>query len=86
MSYQVVVALSRGDDVTMAKSFIIALKGPALTWYTRLPPLSIESWKGLRDKFLLNFQGYRPDTDALAELSLCKQQERKLFANTTENS
>jgi tRNA nucleotidyltransferase/poly(A) polymerase len=61
----------------MAKSFIIALEGPTLTWYTRLPPLSIESWKGLRDKFLLNFQGYISDTDALAELSVCKQQEKE---------
>jgi hypothetical protein len=76
MSYQVVVASSGGDDATMAKSFIIALEGPSLTWYTRLPPLSIDSWKGLRDKFLLNFQGYRPNIDALAELSLCKQQEK----------
>jgi hypothetical protein len=72
MSYQVIIASSGGDDATMTKSFIIALEGPALTWYTRLPPLSIESWKGLRDKFLLNFQGYRPDTDALAKLSLYK--------------
>ena len=77
MSYQVTIASSGGDDATMDKSFIIALEGPTLTWYTRLPPLSIESWKGLRDKFLLNFQGYRPDTDALAELSLCKQQEKE---------
>jgi hypothetical protein len=77
MSYQVAVALSRGDDAIMAKSFIIALEGPTLTWYTRLSPLSIDSWKGLHDKFLLNFQGYRPDTDALAELSLCKQQEKE---------
>jgi hypothetical protein len=71
MSYQVAIASSGGDDATMAKSFIIALEGPTLTWYTRLPPLSIDSWRSLRDKFLLNFQGYRPDTDALAELSLC---------------
>jgi hypothetical protein len=77
MSYQVAVASSEGDDATMAKSFIIALEGPALTWYTRLPPLSIDSWRSLRDKFLLNFQGYRPDTDALAELSLCKQLEKE---------
>jgi hypothetical protein len=77
MSYQVAVASSRGDDATMAKSFIIALEGSALTWYSRLPPLSIDSWKGLQDKFLLNFQGYRPDIDALAELSLCKQQEKE---------
>jgi hypothetical protein len=61
----------------MVKSFIIALEGPTLTWYTRLPPLSIDSWRSLRDKFLLNFQGYRPDTDALAELSLCKQMEKE---------
>jgi hypothetical protein len=77
MSYQVAVASSGGDDATMAKSFIIALEGPALTWYTRLPSLSINSWRSLRDKFLLNFQGYRPDTNALAELSLCKQLERE---------
>jgi hypothetical protein len=77
MSYQVTVASSGGDDATMAKSFIIALEGPALTWYIRLPPLSIDSWRSLRDKFLLNFQGYRPDTDALAELSLCKQLEKE---------
>jgi hypothetical protein len=61
----------------MAKSFIIALEGPALTWYTRLPPLSINSWRSLWDKCLLNFQGYRLDTDALAKLSLCKQLERE---------
>jgi hypothetical protein len=61
----------------MAKSFIIALEGPALTWYTTLPPLSIDSWRSLRDKFLLNFQGYCPDTNALSELSLCKQQEKE---------
>jgi hypothetical protein len=43
MSYQVAVASSGGDDATMAKSFIIAFEGLALTWFTRLPPLSIDS-------------------------------------------
>jgi hypothetical protein len=77
MSYQVTITSSRGDDATMSKSFIIALKGPTLTWYTRLPPLSIDSWKTLHVKFLLSFQGYRPDTDALVELSLCRQHEKE---------
>jgi hypothetical protein len=86
MSYQVVVASSGGDDATMDKSFIIALEGPALTWYTRLPPLSIDSWKGLRDKFLLNFQGYRPDTDALAEYHSVSNKRRKTFRSTTASS
>jgi hypothetical protein len=77
MSYQVAVASSGGDDATMAIYFIISLEGPPLTWYTRLPPLSIDSWKTLRDKFLLNFPGYRLGTDTLAELSLCRQQEKE---------
>lgn len=77
MSYQVAVAYSEGDDSTMAKAFIIVLEGPALMWHSRLSPLSINSWKTLCDKFLLNFQGYRPETDALAELSLCMQQEKE---------
>jgi hypothetical protein len=85
MSYQIAIASSGGNDATMAKSFIIALEGPALTWYTRLPPLSIESWKGLRNKFLLNFQGYRSDIDALAELSLCRQQEKETFQEYYKN-
>jgi hypothetical protein len=85
MSYQVAFASSRGDDATMAKSFIIALEGLALTWYTRLPPLSIESWKGLCNKFLLNFQWYMSDIDALAELSLCRQQEKQTIQDYYKN-
>jgi hypothetical protein len=46
MSYQVVIASSGGDDATMAKSFIITLEGPTLTWYTRLLPLSIDPGNG----------------------------------------
>lgn len=61
----------------MAKSFIIALEGSTLTWYSRLPLLSIDSWKTIHDTFLLNFQGCKPETDALVELSLYKQLEKE---------
>jgi hypothetical protein len=43
-----------------------------LTWYSRLPPLFIDSWQSLQYKFLLNFQGYWSDTDGLVELYLYK--------------
>jgi hypothetical protein len=76
MSYQLAIASSGGDESTMAKSLIIALEGSILTWYSRLPPLSIDSWKTLHDKFLLNFYGYRPETNALAKLSLYRQLEK----------
>jgi hypothetical protein len=61
----------------MAKSFIIALECPALTWYTRLPALIIDSWAYLLEKFLLNIQGYMPQADILTELSLYIQLERE---------
>jgi hypothetical protein len=67
----------QGGQQEISSSFIIALEGPALTWYSRLPPLSIDSRKILHYKFLLNFQGYKPETDALAELSLWRQQEKE---------
>jgi hypothetical protein len=66
----------------MAKSFIIALEGLALTWHSRLSPLSIDSWKTLHDKFILNLQGYRPETDTLAELSLYRQREKENFRDS----
>jgi hypothetical protein len=65
----------------MAKSFIIALEGPALTWYSMSPPLSIDSWKTLRDKFLFNFQGYMLETEVLVELFLYKKQEKESLHN-----
>jgi hypothetical protein len=83
MSYQVAIASSGGDDAMMAKSFIIALEGPTLTWYTRLPPLSIESWRSLRDKFLLNFQGYRPDTEPWLNFHSASSWKEKLYGSTT---
>jgi hypothetical protein len=70
MSYQVVVASSGGDDNAMAKSFIISLEGLALTWYSTLTSLSIDSWVVLREKFLLNFQGYKQQIDALGTVTL----------------
>jgi hypothetical protein len=86
MSYQVVVASSGGDDATMAKSFIIALEGPALTWYTRLPPLSIDSWKSLRDKFLLNFQGYHQTPMPWPSYHSANSKRRKPYRSTTTSS
>jgi hypothetical protein len=86
MTYQVAVASSGRYDATMAKSFIIALEGLALTWYTRLPPLSIDSWRSLRDKFLLKFQGYRPNTDAWPNCHSLGSWRKKPCGSTTASS
>jgi hypothetical protein len=38
MSYEVVVASAGGDEVPLAKSFIIACEGQVLNLYSFLPP------------------------------------------------
>jgi hypothetical protein len=83
MSYQVAVASSRGDDTTMAKSFIIILEGPALTWYTRLPPLSIDSWRSLRDKFLLNFKGTAQTPTPWLSFHSASRWKKRICGSTT---
>jgi hypothetical protein len=37
MKYESAVNLAGGDDVALAKSFIIACEGPVLNWYSLLP-------------------------------------------------
>jgi hypothetical protein len=41
MRYESTVNSAGGDDVTLAKSFIIACEGPVLNWYSLLQPHSV---------------------------------------------
>jgi hypothetical protein len=59
----------------MAKSFIIALEDPALTWYSRLLSLSIDLWKTLHEKILLNFQGYKHEIDTVQNSRFIERRE-----------
>jgi hypothetical protein len=61
MSYEAVIASSGRNDMTLAKSFIISLENAAANWYARFPPRSITSWVQLKEKFLVNFQGFQVD-------------------------
>jgi hypothetical protein len=58
MSYEAAITLAGGDEATLAKSLIISLEDAAANWYSRLPPGCIYSWPQLKEKFLLNFQGF----------------------------
>jgi hypothetical protein len=86
MSYQVAVASSGGDDATMAKSFIIALEGPALTWYTRLPPLSIDSWRSLWDKFCSTSKGTAQTPMPWPNCHSASSRRKKPCGSTTASS
>ena len=59
MSYEATIALAGGDDLIMAKSFIMACDSLVATWYSYLPPLSITSWFHLRERLKQDFQVFK---------------------------
>jgi hypothetical protein len=66
-----------GDDVALAKSFIISCKGPILNWYSLLPPHSVCSWVDLKTKFVQAFQMFHDTTAESSDLYNCKQKDRE---------
>ena len=74
MSFEAVV-ISRGDDeTTLAKSFVMVVKGPPQQWYSSLKAKSIHSWDQLKANLLVDFQGFQPTGLTDIDLFNCKQQ------------
>ena len=73
MSYEAAVASAGGDDIVLAKSFVIAAEGDALAWYSMLKPSTVYSWENLRDKILANFKGLAAQSLTSTDLFQCKQ-------------
>jgi hypothetical protein len=66
-----------GDDTTLTKSFIVSLEDAAVNWYARSLPRSIASWAQLKEKFLVNFQGFQVDLSTEEDFLSCHQYERE---------
>jgi hypothetical protein len=71
MSYEAAIASVEGDEATLTKSLSISLEDTVANWYSRLPPGCIYSWKQLKDKFLLNFQGFQAELDMEEDFLSC---------------
>jgi hypothetical protein len=71
MCYKVAIASFGGIETTLTKSFIISLKGAVANWYARLQPRSITSWYHLKEKFLINFQGFQVELNTKEEFLSC---------------
>jgi hypothetical protein len=63
MCYEAAIASAGGDKTTITKSLIISLEDAAVNWYSRLPSGCIYSWQQLKEKFLLNFQGFQVELE-----------------------
>jgi hypothetical protein len=57
MSYKATISSYGGDTAVMAKSFVMAVKNVAQTWYSSLRSGTITSWQKLKDLLVTSFQG-----------------------------
>nr|KYP76645.1 hypothetical protein KK1_020896 [Cajanus cajan] len=63
------------DDAIMCRVFPTSLKGPALNWYTQLPPRSISTFDELSRRFAAQYATSRPHHITSAALANLQQGE-----------
>jgi hypothetical protein len=81
MRYEPAVNSAGGDDVALAKSFIIACEGPVLNWYSLLQPHSVCNWVNLKTKFMQPFQIFHETIAESSDLYNYKQKDREPLRN-----
>jgi hypothetical protein len=59
MSYEATISSYGGNAAVMAKSFVMAVRNVAQTWYSSLQPGTITSWQKLKDMLVTSFQGFQ---------------------------
>jgi hypothetical protein len=73
MSYEATISLYGGNTAVMAKSFIMAVKNVAQTWYSSLQPGTITSWQKLKDMLITSFQDFQTMPVTAQALFQCTQ-------------
>jgi hypothetical protein len=74
MSYEATISSYGGNTAVMAKSFVMAVKSVAQTWYSSLRPGTITSWKKLKDMLITSFQGFQTKPVTAQALFQCTQE------------
>jgi hypothetical protein len=59
ISYKATISTYGGNTAIMAKSFVMAVRSVAQTWYSSLRPGTITSWQKLKDMLITSFQDFR---------------------------
>jgi hypothetical protein len=73
MSYEATISSYGGNTIVMAKSFFMAVKNVAQTWYSSLQPGTITSWQKLKDILITSFQGFQTKPVTAQALFQCTQ-------------
>jgi hypothetical protein len=73
MSYEATISSYDGNTAFMTKSFVMAVKSVAQTWYSSLRPGTITSWHKLKDMLITSFQGFQTKPVTAQALFRCTQ-------------
>jgi hypothetical protein len=73
MSYEATISSYGGNAAVMAKSFVMAVRNVAQTWYSSLWLGTITSWQKLKDMLLTSFQGFQTKPVIAQALFQCTQ-------------
>jgi hypothetical protein len=73
MSYEATISSYGGNTAVMAKSFVMAVRSVAQTWYSSLRPRTITSWQKLKDMLVTSFQGFQTKPVTAQALFQCTQ-------------
>jgi hypothetical protein len=73
MSYEATISSYGGNTAVMAKSFVMAVKNVAQTWYSSLRLGTITSWQKLKDMLITSFQGFQTKPVTAQALFQCIQ-------------
>jgi hypothetical protein len=73
MSYEATISSYGGNTAVIAKSFVMAVKNVAQTWYSPLRPGTITSWQKLKDMLITSFQGFQMKPVTAQALFQCTQ-------------
>jgi hypothetical protein len=73
MSYEATISSYGGNTAVMAKSFVMAVRSVAQTWYSSLRPGTITSWQKLKDMLITSFHGFQTKPVTAQALFQCTQ-------------
>jgi hypothetical protein len=73
MSYEATISSYGSNTVVMAKSFVMAVRSVAQTWYSSLRSGTITSWQKLKDMLVTSFQGFQMKPVTAQALFQCTQ-------------
>jgi hypothetical protein len=77
MSYEATISSYGGNTAVMAKSFVMAVKSVAQTWYSSLRPRTIMSWQKLKDMLVTSFQGFQTKSITAQALFQCTHDQEE---------